>query len=721
MNVRKDIISEVKRNLELMNLVSESILLLEQPSAEAWEQLINVIKPFLEKFEELKASRERISREIGINVGEKQIVMSPGTYNELFGAPRAGYPGGIFRNPRVVVNNLSDLTTLLSTDGVNALYKLVEALPKEKFTKLYDSLLDDIVTNGNFAGVNTPHDLLKNLVQVADTNFGGDIDRMIRTNFDDVTQGLYGQKLIEDLEAVKNNTYKPKITRVISDPSETGNILKYYPFKIKGKTINLPYWLNPQQFKSWLRQREGLWMARIRQKWIVSSNPDGTLTWGEAFKDRQQLVDKINARISKIRGKLLSGDGGDISTYEDTESLFLTISHLSQWSKQSVKHEFDMWIAENAFLKKQDVERLMKTDLWKKTVDLEFEISQRSMLLASFKNAVTNAIRLIPRTNRFFVDYSKAAESKFMYATKDWGKRVLNTIVFKRPTILSDMVAFDTRYGVWSGAIGHIISNSFMNFAVVPFLKTSLKIWFENRQIIKINEEIQMMKDSCAEYKLENCDSLDKLQNIQEETFWAEFKKNLPYIGKLWGGDLNLFKDSTYLDEVYDALHFVWKGELFDKGSYELLVEKLNNFSADNDKKLKEWLTSIGFEIRQDESVEEMNKRFKIFMEKNKDKINQNQTNKTDSTLNDLKQKTDSTLDKVKQDVKSTVGPTKPGFIVWAEMNKDLVGTFNPLTDIVTFIDSTDAVAGQPTTVGLKNKSWFYWDSSKNTWVKITD
>jgi hypothetical protein len=198
----------------------------------------------------------------------------------------------------------------------------------------------------------------------------------------------------------------------------------------------------------------------------------------------------------------------------------------------------------------------------------------------------------------------------------------------------------------------------------------------------------------------------NQLEYVKQKMFWDEFKKSLPYLGAKFGGEFKPFLDATYMDEVYDAIHFIWSGELFDKGSIPLLMDKLNQLSSDNNKKLKEWLKTIGFEMRENESLDDMNKRLFEFMKKNKNKINQNQSNKTDSTLNNLKQKTDSTLNSIKQKVDSTV-------------QSNLYNT-SPEAAFKTFAGTEYKDFDESTGLGIKNNNtkWYFengdWTELKN-------
>ena len=70
----------------------------------------------------------------------------------------------------------------------------------------------------------------------------------------------------------------------------------------------------------------------------------------------------------------------------------------------------------------------------------------------------------------------------------------------------------------------------------------------------------------------------------------------------------------------------------------------------------------------------------------------------------------------VEEKVVEKIGPTRPGFLIWAQQNPTIVGAFDPITDIVAFRDSSSNPGlHTATTIELTKDRNYYWDG--NTWV----
>jgi len=148
--------------------------------------------------------------------------------------------------------------------------------------------------------------------------------------------------------------------------------------------------------------------------------------------------------------------------------------------------------------------------------------------------------------------------------------------------------------------------------------------------------------------------------------------------------------------EGFSPIHFYWDdwiNTVFDKG------DKV----AQNKLKAEEWQRKL------DEDAKKLKAQADSILNTKKvelDSLRAKGNDKIDSLKSELQKKED--------ELKKSIGPTQPGFIIWASQNKDkLNGEFNPATDIVSFNDSTKNVgSGQPTSIELSNSRTFYWDGT---------
>jgi len=81
--------------------------------------------------------------------------------------------------------------------------------------------------------------------------------------------------------------------------------------------------------------------------------------------------------------------------------------------------------------------------------------------------------------------------------------------------------------------------------------------------------------------------------------------------------------------------------------------------------------------------------------------------------------KVDSLKVKAEKEYDEKIGPTQAGFLIWASKHPDDVGNFNPVKDIVSFVDSSsNSGLGSPTHIQLSNDRYFMWNSQTKQWEK---